>query len=221
MRTVVIAAQSLDGFITRHDEPGLGPDLSLALQIRRDEGPGGDVAGADILFQGQVDEAVKMGRIEQVIHARIPVGRCRGGPGCPPSAPASGCVSPFEAELEALCGRHAERRMSDAEREELRAAHQACEEARSAGDADRYYHLNEHFHQVGAAAAQRDIDQCMQQAAQAGAVIFPPVPAFYAQPASLDELVTHLAGRMLLRLGIENESYRRWEGDAPTTPARG
>jgi outer membrane lipoprotein SlyB len=27
---------------------------------------------------------------------------------------------------------------------------------------------NEHFHQVGAAAAQRDIDQCLQQAAQSG-----------------------------------------------------
>jgi 4-hydroxy-3-polyprenylbenzoate decarboxylase len=56
----------------------------------------------------------------------------------------------------------------------------------------------------------------MQQATEAGAVVFPPVPTFYAKPASVDELVTHLAGRMLLRLGIENEAYRRWEGESPS-----
>ena len=42
----------------------------------------------------------------------------------------------------------------------------------------------------------------MQLAAEAGAVIFPPVPAFYAKPGSLDEMVTHLAGRMIQRVGI-------------------
>jgi 4-hydroxy-3-polyprenylbenzoate decarboxylase len=52
----------------------------------------------------------------------------------------------------------------------------------------------------------------MQQATEAGAVIFPPVPAFYAAPKTVDELVTHLAGRMLLRLGVENERYPRWDG---------
>lgn len=53
----------------------------------------------------------------------------------------------------------------------------------------------------------------MQQAAEAGAVIFPPVPAFYAGPKTVDDLVTGLAGRMLLRMGIENEGYRRWDGE--------
>jgi len=38
------------------------------------------------------------------------------------------------------------------------------------------------------------------------------VPAFYARPQSLDEAVTHLAGRVLARLGIENEGYMKWEG---------
>lgn len=52
------------------------------------------------------------------------------------------------AELEAMCGRHAARRMSDAERAALEAAHRACEAARSAGDADGYYRLNEHFHHL-------------------------------------------------------------------------
>jgi 4-hydroxy-3-polyprenylbenzoate decarboxylase len=51
----------------------------------------------------------------------------------------------------------------------------------------------------------------MQQAAEAGAVIFPLVPGFYAGHQSLDEVVTDLAGRLLLRLGIDNDAYFRWE----------
>jgi 4-hydroxy-3-polyprenylbenzoate decarboxylase len=52
----------------------------------------------------------------------------------------------------------------------------------------------------------------MQLAAEAGAVIFPPIPAFYAAPKNVDDLVTNLAGRILLRMGIENEHYPRWDG---------
>ena len=42
--------------------------MGFPLQLRVHDGLGGDIPRADILFQGQVDEAVKMGRIEQVIH---------------------------------------------------------------------------------------------------------------------------------------------------------
>ena len=52
----------------------------------------------------------------------------------------------------------------------------------------------------------------MDLAAQAGAVIFPPVPAYYAHPQTLDEAVTHTVGRVLARLGIENEGYEEWKG---------
>jgi len=52
----------------------------------------------------------------------------------------------------------------------------------------------------------------MRLAAAAGAVIFPPIPAFYGGPQTVDDLVTGLAGRMLLRLGIENAAYSQWEG---------
>lgn len=52
----------------------------------------------------------------------------------------------------------------------------------------------------------------MRLASRAGAVIFPPIPSFYGGPQTVDEMVTDLAGRMLLRLGIENERYRRWGG---------
>jgi 4-hydroxy-3-polyprenylbenzoate decarboxylase len=49
-------------------------------------------------------------------------------------------------------------------------------------------------------------------AAEAGAVIFPPVPAFYGRPASIDDLVSASVGRALARLGIDNEAYFRWKG---------
>jgi flavin prenyltransferase len=52
----------------------------------------------------------------------------------------------------------------------------------------------------------------MDRAAAAGAVIFPPVPAFYAHPQSVDEMVDNIVGRVLLRLGIENTLYHPWQG---------
>jgi 4-hydroxy-3-polyprenylbenzoate decarboxylase len=52
----------------------------------------------------------------------------------------------------------------------------------------------------------------MRLAAEAGAVIFPPVPAFYARPQSLDEMVDNLVGRVLARIGIENDMYSEWTG---------
>jgi 4-hydroxy-3-polyprenylbenzoate decarboxylase len=53
----------------------------------------------------------------------------------------------------------------------------------------------------------------MQHAANSGAVIFPPIPAFYGKAQTVDELVTNLAGRILLRMGIENEGYHSWDGE--------
>jgi DNA-binding GntR family transcriptional regulator len=50
------------------------------------------------------------------------------------------------AELEAMCGRLAARRMSAVQLAELRSAHLACEQARDSDDPDDYYHLNERFH---------------------------------------------------------------------------
>ena len=50
----------------------------------------------------------------------------------------------------------------------------------------------------------------MELAAESGAILFPPVPAFYARPRSLEEMVDHLVGRMLARIGIDNELYPRW-----------
>ncbi len=48
------------------------------------------------------------------------------------------------------------------------------------------------------------------QAAEIGAIIFPPAPAFYAHPATLEAMVDHTIGRMLARLGIANDLYTPW-----------
>jgi flavin prenyltransferase len=61
----------------------------------------------------------------------------------------------------------------------------------------------------------------MQQAASAGAVIFPPVPSFYAGHKTLDEMYTDLAGRILLRMGIDNDAYSPWVGSATSGSDQG
>jgi 4-hydroxy-3-polyprenylbenzoate decarboxylase len=52
----------------------------------------------------------------------------------------------------------------------------------------------------------------MNLAAEAGAVIFPPMPAFYAHPQSVDDIVDNIVGRVLARLGIANDRYTEWQG---------
>ena len=50
----------------------------------------------------------------------------------------------------------------------------------------------------------------MAQAAESGAVIYPPVPAFYNNPGSLDDVVTHSVGRALEHLGVDIGELNRW-----------
>ena len=52
----------------------------------------------------------------------------------------------------------------------------------------------------------------MTQAAESGATILPPIPAFYGNPATLNEIIDGTIGRILLRLGIDNEWYTKWKG---------
>lgn len=51
----------------------------------------------------------------------------------------------------------------------------------------------------------------MSLAAESGAIIFPPVPAFYGPTGSLQEIVDNIVGRVLARLGIANDLYARWK----------
>lgn len=52
------------------------------------------------------------------------------------------------AELEAMCGRLAARRISVNELATLHAAHEECNQARAEGDPDAYFHANQTFHEA-------------------------------------------------------------------------
>jgi 4-hydroxy-3-polyprenylbenzoate decarboxylase len=60
----------------------------------------------------------------------------------------------------------------------------------------------------------------MLAATEAGAVIMPPVPAFYDRPRSLDAVVTATALRALDLFDIDLGRLRRWGEDIPTRPPR-
>lgn len=55
----------------------------------------------------------------------------------------------------------------------------------------------------------------MQQAAEAGAVIMPPVPAFYHRPSTIEDIVDQTVGRMLDQFDIESGVVQRWPGLGP------
>ena len=50
------------------------------------------------------------------------------------------------------------------------------------------------------------------QAAQMGAVIVPPMPAFYNRPQTLDDVINHSVGRILDLLDLEADFVKRWKG---------
>ena len=53
-----------------------------------------------------------------------------------------------------------------------------------------------------------------------GAIVFPPVPAFYVRPASLDDMVNHTVGRVLDLFDVEHtDLVTRWEGLRRPQPA--
>lgn len=52
----------------------------------------------------------------------------------------------------------------------------------------------------------------MLQASEAGAVIMPPVPAWYSRPSTLDEMVGQTAARILQRFGLDLPGSYQWEG---------
>ena len=52
----------------------------------------------------------------------------------------------------------------------------------------------------------------MLTATESGAIIFPPVPAFYTRIGTLDDLVTHTVGRILDIFGLDTADFPRWEG---------
>jgi len=51
----------------------------------------------------------------------------------------------------------------------------------------------------------------MLDATRAGAIIMPPVPAFYIKPESISELIDHTVGRVLDFWGLDLPGIRRWK----------
>lgn len=58
----------------------------------------------------------------------------------------------------------------------------------------------------------------MTQAAELGAVVMPPVPAFYHRPQTIDDLINQTVNRVLDQFAIElpEDLFTRWPGGAPT-----
>ena len=54
--------------------------------------------------------------------------------------------------------------------------------------------------------------ELMARVTSYGAVILPPVPAFYHQPQTVDDLIDHTIGKILDNFGIEHNLFRRWQG---------
>src|SRR6476646_5955811 len=52
----------------------------------------------------------------------------------------------------------------------------------------------------------------MASVTEAGAIVYPPVPAFYALPKSIDEMVDHTLARVLDLFDIDVGKIRRWSG---------
>ncbi|MHA1165989.1 MAG: UbiX family flavin prenyltransferase [Alphaproteobacteria bacterium] len=52
----------------------------------------------------------------------------------------------------------------------------------------------------------------LYEAAQLGAVIAPPMPAFYNNPQTIDDIVNHSVGRVLDLFGLDAGILKRWEG---------
>jgi 4-hydroxy-3-polyprenylbenzoate decarboxylase len=52
----------------------------------------------------------------------------------------------------------------------------------------------------------------MLRLSEMGAIILPPVPAFYHAPKTLDDIVDHTVGKILDLFDIENDLYTRWTG---------
>jgi 4-hydroxy-3-polyprenylbenzoate decarboxylase len=54
----------------------------------------------------------------------------------------------------------------------------------------------------------------MVQLTEMGAILAPPMPAFYHHPRDIDDLINQTVNRILDLLGIELESdlFKRWQG---------
>jgi 4-hydroxy-3-polyprenylbenzoate decarboxylase len=60
----------------------------------------------------------------------------------------------------------------------------------------------------------------MYEASRMGAIIAPPMPAFYNEPRSVDDIVNHTVGRLLDLFGIDSGIVKRWQGAGKGAPRK-
>jgi 4-hydroxy-3-polyprenylbenzoate decarboxylase len=56
--------------------------------------------------------------------------------------------------------------------------------------------------------------------AEMGGIVFPPVPAFYQKPQTIDDIVGDTVARVLERMGLGHEAVPEWTGGGRTPSAR-
>ena len=56
--------------------------------------------------------------------------------------------------------------------------------------------------------------------AEMGAIIAPPVPAFYSRPQTIEDLIDHSLGRVLDLFGLETGKLKRWGEEPSDAPRR-
>lgn len=59
--------------------------------------------------------------------------------------------------------------------------------------------------------------RAMVSATEIGAIICPPVPAFYARPQTIDDIINHTVGRALDLFGIDLGIVKRWKESLPSS----
>lgn len=52
----------------------------------------------------------------------------------------------------------------------------------------------------------------MEKLSEMGAIIMPPVPAFYYRPRTIEDIIDHTIGKILDSFGIEHDLFPRWSG---------
>ena len=52
--------------------------------------------------------------------------------------------------------------------------------------------------------------ELMLQASRIGAILFPPMPAFYFKPRTIDDLINHTVGKVLDLFGMDHDLFVRW-----------
>ena len=59
----------------------------------------------------------------------------------------------------------------------------------------------------------------MVEVTEMGAVVLPPVPAFYHRPRTVEDIVDHTVGKILDLFAIPHRLYRRWSGAPSAAPS--